>query len=54
MTRIAYTPGYTFRTTIYGRSMTVKVLRYHGAGTCDVEAENGRCYRVSGLPMVAA
>ena len=51
MGHIVYVPGSTFRTTIYGRSVGVTVLRYHGAGTCDVEAPSGRCYRLSGLPL---
>lgn len=54
MARIDYRPGYAFSTFIYGREMRVVVLRYHGLGTCDVEAEDGRRYRVSGLPLVHA
>lgn len=50
--RIDYKPGYSFKTSIYGHVMTVVVLRYHGLGTCDVQAENGRYYRVTGLPLV--
>ena len=52
--RIAYAPGYSFRTSIRGHMVSVIVLRYHGAGTCDVQTEDGRRYRVSGLPLVRA
>ena len=36
-------------TEIYGRTVRCKVLAIHAAGTIDVECENGRCFRISGL-----
>jgi hypothetical protein len=42
---------------IYGHRLLCQVLANHGAGTYDVEVIEpgrwrGRCYRVTGLPLV--
>lgn len=41
--------GDYIKTSIYGRSVVVKVLAVHGAGTVDVATAEGQCFRISGL-----
>lgn len=38
-------------TTIYGRSVRVKVIAIHAGGTIDVMRADGQCFRVSGLQV---
>lgn len=34
-----------------GRLGVCRIIRIYRLGTVDVEARDGRCYRVSGLPL---
>jgi hypothetical protein len=38
---------------IYGHAVECRILRRHACGTVDVERlSDGRCFRVSGLPLL--
>ena len=40
--------------TIYGHRVLCNILKRHGIGTIDVQrVSDGRCFRVSGLPLDA-
>lgn len=41
--------GDYIKTSIYGRSVFVKVIAIHGAGAVDVVTKRGQYYRVTGL-----
>jgi ribosomal 50S subunit-recycling heat shock protein len=43
--------GDTIRIEIYSKKETVKVIAIHSLGTIDVERKDGKCFRVSGLPI---
>lgn len=41
--------GDYIKTSIYGRSVVVKVLAVHGGGAIDVATAEGQYFRISGL-----
>jgi hypothetical protein len=41
--------GDYIKTSIYGRAVTVRVVKLYGAGTIDVMTKDGKYFRLSGL-----
>lgn len=44
-------PGQFIRLSLFGHYERVRILAVHRAGTIDVQRQDGRCFRVSGLEM---
>ena len=42
-------PGQFIRLSLFGHYERVRILAVHRGGTIDVQRQDGRCFRVSGL-----